>query len=247
MLDVVAFGKEKLASHQRSHVPSGWKVGKLGTKPHIQKRYQVFVSSTYDDLKEERREVMQALLKTECIPTGMELFPAANDDSLTHIKRFIAQCDYYIVIVAGRYGSLGTDDKSFTELEYDFAIAAHVPVLASLHGEPSNIPAGKTESTDKGRQALQAFRDKIEANKYVNYWTSPKELAVYVCLSMMSAITRNPRIGWVRANLAPDESAAQEILRLSNNVKSYGHSWTSLQQVDGQTQKISHKARKPLR
>jgi hypothetical protein len=83
----------------------------------MEKRYQVFVSSTYDDLRDERREVMQALLKTKCIPTGMELFPAANDDSLTHIKRFIAQCDYYIVIVGRRYGSLGPDDKSFTERE----------------------------------------------------------------------------------------------------------------------------------
>ncbi|HEX4136006.1 MAG TPA: DUF4062 domain-containing protein [Bryobacteraceae bacterium] len=52
----------------------------------MQKRYQVFVSSTYEDLHEERREVMQALLALNCIPTGMELFPAADDDSWTHIS-----------------------------------------------------------------------------------------------------------------------------------------------------------------
>lgn len=52
----------------------------------MDKRYQVFVSSTYEDLHEERREVMQALLALDCIPTGMELFPAADDDSWTHIK-----------------------------------------------------------------------------------------------------------------------------------------------------------------
>ena len=71
----------------------------------MDKRYQVFVSSTYEDLQEERREVMQALLKMNCIPTGMELFPAADDDSLTLIQRFISDCDYYIVIVGGRYGT----------------------------------------------------------------------------------------------------------------------------------------------
>jgi Domain of unknown function (DUF4062) len=43
----------------------------------MEKRYQIFVSSTYEDLQEERREVMQSLLKMNCIPTGMELFPAA--------------------------------------------------------------------------------------------------------------------------------------------------------------------------
>ena len=68
----------------------------------MDKRYQVFVSSTFEDLQEERREVMQTLLSLNCIPTGMELFPAADDDSWTHIQRFIAECDYYVVIVGGR-------------------------------------------------------------------------------------------------------------------------------------------------
>ena len=62
------------------------------------KKYQVFVSSTYEDLKEERKEVMQALLELDCIPSGMELFPAADDDQWTLIKRVINECDYYIVI-----------------------------------------------------------------------------------------------------------------------------------------------------
>jgi hypothetical protein len=44
----------------------------------LKRRYQVFVSSTYEDLKEERQHVIQALLETKCIPLGMELFPAAS-------------------------------------------------------------------------------------------------------------------------------------------------------------------------
>jgi hypothetical protein len=56
----------------------------------MEKRYQVFVSSTYTDLMEERNEAMQAILELDCMPAGMELFPAANDahesgdGSLTH-------------------------------------------------------------------------------------------------------------------------------------------------------------------
>lgn len=83
----------------------------------MDKRYQVFVSSTFEDLQEERREVMQALLSLDCIPTGMELFPAADEESWELIKRFIAGCDYYVVIVGGRYGSVGPDGKSYTEME----------------------------------------------------------------------------------------------------------------------------------
>lgn len=71
----------------------------------METRYQVFVSSTYEDLKAERQEVMHALLELDCIPAGMELFPAANEDQWSLIKKVIKECDYYIVISAGRYGS----------------------------------------------------------------------------------------------------------------------------------------------
>lgn len=46
----------------------------------MEKKYQVFVSSTYVDLREERQQVIQALLELDCIPSGMELFPAADED-----------------------------------------------------------------------------------------------------------------------------------------------------------------------
>jgi hypothetical protein len=88
----------------------------------IDRRYQVFVSSTYQDLEEERREIIQALLELDCIPSGMELFPAANDDQWTLIKRVIDDCDYYIVVVAGRYGSVSEDGLSYTEKEYRYAL-----------------------------------------------------------------------------------------------------------------------------
>lgn len=45
-------------------------------------KYQVFVSSTYRGLEDERRLVMQALLEMECIPSGMELFPAGGHELL---------------------------------------------------------------------------------------------------------------------------------------------------------------------
>ena len=68
----------------------------------MDKIYQVFVSSTFTDLQEERKEVMQALLELDCMPAGMELFPASNDDQWTLIKRVIDACDYYLLIIGGR-------------------------------------------------------------------------------------------------------------------------------------------------
>jgi hypothetical protein len=52
-------------------------------------RYQVFVSSTYTDLTDERQAVMSALLQHDALLAGMELFPAADDEACTLIKRVI--------------------------------------------------------------------------------------------------------------------------------------------------------------
>ncbi len=57
----------------------------------MDRRYQVFVSSTYEDLREERAAVIAALLQLDCIPAGMEHFPASDEDSFTWIKRVILE------------------------------------------------------------------------------------------------------------------------------------------------------------
>ncbi len=88
----------------------------------MNRRYQVFLSSTYDDLKEERLEVIKALLELDCIPCGMEYFPAASEESWSYIKSLIDDCDYYVVIIGGRYGSLTQDGIGFTQKEYEYSL-----------------------------------------------------------------------------------------------------------------------------
>ncbi len=82
----------------------------------MEKRYQVFVSSTYADLKQERRNVTQVLMEMDCIPAGMELFAAADEEQWEFIKRIIDDCDYYLLIIGGRYGSTTPDGMSYTEM-----------------------------------------------------------------------------------------------------------------------------------
>ena len=83
----------------------------------MEKRYQVFVSSTFRDLELERQEVMHALLELDCTPSGMELFPAANETQWNLIKKVIDDCDYYVLVIGGRYGSIGPEGISYTEME----------------------------------------------------------------------------------------------------------------------------------
>ena len=76
---------------------------------HTRYRYQVFISSTFRDLRAERQAVLDAILSMNQFPAGMELFPAANEDQWSLIKGVIDDCDYYLVVSGGRYGSVGPD------------------------------------------------------------------------------------------------------------------------------------------
>jgi hypothetical protein len=178
-----------------------------------EKRYQVFVSSTFQDLQEERQEVIQALLELDCIPSGMELFPAANDDQWTLIKGVIEDCDYYLVIIAGRYGSVASDGMSYTEKEYRYAAEQNKPIIAFLHENPEEIPSRKCEQSQESKQKLHAFREHCK-QKMCKTWTSATDLGGKVSRSLIHLIKTNPAVGWVRGDAVPDEGTARTINRL---------------------------------
>jgi len=184
---------------------------------NIDKRYQVFISSTYEDLKAERQEVMQALLELDCIPSGMEIFPAANEEQWEVIKQVISECDYYIVIIGGCYGSICPGGMSYTEREYRYAIDKGKPVIGFYHKDPGKIPVDKTEQTPDGKEKLKKFLDLVKS-KLCKPWSTPEDLGGVVSRSLVNLIRTNPAIGWVRADNLPEENYAEEILKLKNTI-----------------------------
>lgn len=168
-----------------------------------EKRFQVFVSSTYLDLAEERRAVVETLLEVDAFPAGMELFPATDDDAWTLIESVIGDSDYYLLIVGGKYGSIDPDlDVSYTEREYDSALSLGKPVMAFLHGKPDHLTVEMSETDSDRRAKLAAFRDKVETAKHVKYWTSAEDLAGKVARTWVQFVKRYPAIGWIRADQA---------------------------------------------
>jgi hypothetical protein len=163
----------------------------------MRRRYQVFISSTYLDLLPERQAVLHATLQLGHIPAGMELFPAANEDAWTHIRNVIDECDYYIVLVAGRYGSCDETGLSYTEREYLYAVERGIPVLGFVHSDPDSLPPHCRESTAEATEKLSRFR-KLVQQRLVRYWRSPDDLAAAVAASLTAQVARTPGIGWLR-------------------------------------------------
>lgn len=158
----------------------------------MDKRYQLFVSSTFSDLKLERQAVMEALLSLDHFPAGMELFPASDEDQWALIKGVIDDSDYYVIVIGGRYGSTTDDGISYTEKEFDYAVLQGIPILAFLHDHPELIPSGKTDEDDARRKRLEIFRKKIQTGRHVKFWQNADDLKAKVIQSI-SAETKEIR------------------------------------------------------
>ena len=179
----------------------------------MEKKYQVFVSSTYVDLTEERKEVIQALLELDCIPVGMEMFPAADEDQWSLIKRLIEDCDYYVLILGGRYGSLNEDGISYTQMEYEYAKSQNIPTISFLHKSPEKIEVGKSELDKVKVEKLNEFKIQVQ-EKMCKYWQNSSDLGSQVSRSLVKLIKEKPRTGWIKANEISTEEFAREILEL---------------------------------
>ena len=180
----------------------------------MDKKYQVFVSSTYEDLQEERKKVMEALLQMNCFPVGMEYFNASDSSQWEVIKSLIKECDYYVLIVAGRYGSTEEETgKSYTQKEFEYAIEQGVPVISFVHQCPESLPGIKIEQDLLKREKLEKFKDSIK-KKLCKFWNNADGLSAQVVLSLTSLIKTHPRIGWVKANEISSAEANKEILAL---------------------------------
>jgi len=179
-------------------------------------RHQIFVSSTFTDLVEERAEVIQALWELDCIPTGMEAFVASNEDQWSLIKRVIDECDYYVLIIGGRYGSVNSEGVSYTEKEYRYAKKIGLPILAFIHADPETIASKKTEKDTSLRLKLEEFRTDVMKEYPVRKWSSPTELGGLVSRSLVREIKINPRPGWIRNDGSSPVALLQQISDLNS-------------------------------
>jgi hypothetical protein len=140
------------------------------------------------------------------MPIGMEIFGSADEETWEFIQRQIADCDYYVVVIADRYGSTAADGLSYTEKEYDYAREIKKPVLAFVHGDRKSIRRDKTEDDAEKRSKLEAFIQKVRRSP-VSFFTAAHDLATQVAVSFVNLRDQRPAVGFIRADNRPVEPA----------------------------------------
>lgn len=186
----------------------------------MKKRYQIFVSSTFEDLKEERGRVMETILNFDCFPAGMELFPAMDEQQFEYIKRIIDDSDYYLLIIGGRYGSVDKNGVSWTEKEYNYAASRGIPVMAFILNDEAynNLPKKRI---DNKRKKLADFKKKVSTDRLIQRWSNADDLALAVAKSLPIVKELQPGIGWVRADSIPSGDSQMEVDRLQKEIEKY--------------------------
>lgn len=177
------------------------------------KKYQIFVSSTYEDLKEERKSIIENISKMGHLPVGMELFVASTDEQFEYIKKVIDNCDYYILIVGGRYGSVSPNTGiSYTEMEYDYAIKKEVPILVFPY---FNIEQLSEEKKDSDLTKIKNFCQKVSSNRMCDLWDNKDKLLSNVIIALNKIFSEQPQRGWIR----PDEFDNTKLLNELNDLR----------------------------
>lgn len=185
----------------------------------MKKKLQVFISSTFTDMLEERQSVVEAILRAGHIPAGMELFAAGDESQLETIRRWIDDSDVFMLILGGRYGSMEPNSgKSYIELEYDYAVSTGKPFFAAVISDEYldlKIKSHGKSVIETAQGALfDAFRVKV-TSKICRFFKDPTELKLIVFESLSNHQRNEDLAGWVRGSDAVDPKATlEEINRL---------------------------------
>lgn len=177
-----------------------------------QRKLQIFVSSTFTDLRRERQAAVAAILENGHIPAGMELFAAGDEEQMRVIRRWIDDSDLFLLILGGRYGTCEPKSgKSYTHLEYEYAIDHGKPFFAIVMSDASRdgrIRGGESVAslTEMGApDKLATFRAMV-TSKLCKFADDEKDIKLGVWQSIRDIEQRVELGGWVSARSLPDTS-----------------------------------------
>ena len=140
------------------------------------KRYQVFVCSTHEDLAEARQSLVQGLLAMGILPVGLETLGPDGYQQWNQAQKLINESDYVVLLLGGRYGELSPIGLGYGHREFVHATTKRKPVIALLHDHPEVLPASQRESTREGEGRFRDYRRLVQDKSLSRMWAEPREV-----------------------------------------------------------------------
>ena len=173
----------------------------LGIKNYLEfvnsnRKYQIFISSTYKDLINYRQVVSDEITFRGHISAGMENFTACGEDLETYIKRVIDDSDYYVLIIGQRFGShIPTNvNISYTMMEYEYAKAKGMRIIPFIYSGDQVLDGN---DLNVNKQKFESFVNQI-SKTVPQYFKDENELIRKLTKAIENEITNHPQKGWVR-------------------------------------------------
>jgi hypothetical protein len=144
------------------------------------RRFQIFVSSTFREMAHQRKEAIQVIVELGHIPIALDRFSAQHSNDLEVISRAISDSQIYLLIMGCHYGELVPPDNriSYTELEYELAVKSGLDILV-LQMHPDDIKKRRDNfrgGSDEDRREIenedkfQHFLGRLKSHHYKQLW-----------------------------------------------------------------------------
>ncbi|WP_313141864.1 DUF4062 domain-containing protein [Leclercia sp.] len=194
----------------------------------MNRKFQVFISSTFTDLIEERQAAVSAILTAGHIPAGMELFKPGDRSQLEIIKRWIDESDIYILILGGRYGTIAPgSDYCYTELEYDYALNTNKPlfsiVIDDKYLDEKVRMIGKEVLELDNPTKYEAFKQKVKGYP-VEFFQDNKDIQISIYKTLPQIGIERNLLGWVSGKEISESSVLidqiSKLTKENENLKS---------------------------
>ncbi len=162
----------------------------------LDKRYQVFITTSGKEMQPERMVVTQTLIGMGFFSWGLE---QRTPLSTAFARRQIDDCDYVLLLLGSQYGEQSVSGVGYMHLEYIYAITKQKPVIVFMHDAPDTRTEDLQDSTAVLKNKFQEFRHQLqkEIEQVVTYKTL-RDLELAVRSYMPQMLERYPVVGWVR-------------------------------------------------
>lgn len=162
----------------------------------LDKRYQVFISTSGAEMQPERIILSQTLVGMGFFSWGLEQRTPLNT---AFARRQIDDCDYVVILLGSQYGEQSVSGVGYMHLEYIYAVTKQKPIIVFMHEDPASRDSSLHDVKPELQEKFKEFRQLLqqEADQVFCYRTL-RDLEMAVRLNMPQMLERYPVSGWVR-------------------------------------------------